>query len=95
MDRVIDARLWNDIRPAAQIHDAQYYWVRRDVKLVKWVNDNLIPEMEWQDLPELAHPTLKLGGELIVYDPDWSSELHIPNGASYGQIGDLLNRIKK
>jgi DNA polymerase-1 len=95
MDRVIEAKLWNDIRPAAQIHDAQYYWVRRDVKLVKWVNDNLIPEMEWQDLPELGHPTLKLGGELIVYDPDWSSELHIPNGASYGQIGDLLNRIKK
>lgn len=95
MDRVIAAKLWNDIRPAAQIHDAQYYWVRRDVKLVKWVNDNLIPEMEWQDLPELAHPTLKLGGELIVYDPDWSSELHIPNGASYGQIGDILNRIKK
>jgi DNA polymerase-1 len=95
VDRIIDAKLWNDIRPAAQIHDAQYYWVRRDVKLVKWVNDNLIPEMEWQDLPELEHPTLKLGGELIVYDPDWSSELRIPNGASYGQIGDILNRIKK
>jgi DNA polymerase-1 len=94
-DRIIEAKLWNDIRPAAQIHDAQYYWVRRDVKLVKWVNDNLIPEMEWQDLPELEHPTLKLGGELIVYEPDWSSELRIPNGASYGQIGDILNRIKK
>ena len=95
MDRVIDAGLWNDVRPAAQIHDAQYYWVRRSVQLVKWVNDNLIPEMEWQELPELEHPTLKLGGELIVYDPDWSSELKIPNRASYGQIGDILNRIKK
>lgn len=95
MDRVIEARLWNDIRPAAQIHDAQYYWVKRDVRLVKWVNDNLIPEMEWDGLPELQHPTLKLGGELIVYDPDWSSELKIPNGATYGQIGDILNRIKK
>lgn len=94
-DRIIDAKLWNDIKPAAQIHDAQYYWIRRDVKLVKWVNDNLIPEMEWQELPELQHPTLKLGGELIVYDPDWSSELKIPNGATYGQIGDILNRIKK
>ncbi len=95
MDRVISAGLWNDIRPAAQIHDAQYYWVRRSVHLVKWMNDNLIPEMEWQELPELEHPTLKLGGELIVYEPDWSSELKIPNGATYGQIGDILNRIKK
>jgi DNA polymerase-1 len=95
LDRVIEAKLWNDIKPAAQIHDAQYYWVRRSVQLVKWVNDNLIPEMEWQELPELEHPTLKLGGELIVYDPDWSSELRIPNGATYGQIGDILNRIKR
>lgn len=92
-DRIIDARLWNDIRPAAQIHDAQYYWVRRDVRLVKWVNDNLIPEMEWCELPELQHPTLKLGGNLIVYSPDWATELSIPNNATYGQIGDLLNGI--
>lgn len=95
MDRVIAAGLWNDIRPAAQIHDAQYYWVKRDVKLVKWVNDNLIPEMEWQELPEIQHPTLKLGGELIVYSPDWATELKIPNNASYGEIGDILNGIKK
>ena len=95
MDRVIEARLWNDIKPAAQIHDAQYYWVRRSVKLVQWVNDNLIPEMYWDDLPELQHPVLKLGGTLMVYSPDWSTELEIPNGATYGQIGDILNRIKK
>ena len=95
MDRVIEAKLWNDIRPAAQIHDAQYYWVRRDVKLVKWVNDNLIPEMEWQELPELQHPTLKLGGNLIVYSPDWATEVPLPNNATYGEIGDLLNGIKR
>lgn len=95
MDRVIEAKLWNDIRPAAQIHDAQYYWVRRDVKLVKWVNDNLIPEMEWDGLPELQHPTLKLGGTLIVYSPDWATEIPLPNNATYGEIGDLLNGIHK
>jgi DNA polymerase-1 len=93
MDRVIEAKLWNDIRPAAQIHDAQYYVIRRDVKLVKWVNDNLIPEMQWQELPELQHPTLKLGGELVVYKPDWSTEIKIPNGANYKVIGDLLNEV--
>ena len=93
MDRVIDAQLWNDIRPAAQIHDAQYYWVRRSVRLIKWVNDNLIPEMLWNDLPELQHPTLKLGGELVVYSPDWATELKIPNNASYGEIGNILNGI--
>lgn len=93
MDKVIEAKLWNDIRPAAQIHDAQYYWVKRSVKLVKWINDNLIPEMEWDELPELKHPTLKLGGNLIVYSPDWASEIPLNNNASYGEIGDLLNAI--
>lgn len=95
MDRVIEAKLWNDIRPAAQIHDAQYYWVRKSVKLLKWVNDNLIPEMEWDGLPELQHDVIKLGGTLIVYSPNWANELQIPNGASYGVIGDLLNGISK
>jgi DNA polymerase-1 len=92
-DRILEAKLWNDIRPAAQIHDAQYYWCRRSVHLVKWINDNLIPEMEWAELPELQHPTLKLGGTLMVYTPDWSTELSIPNNATYGQIGDILNGI--
>jgi DNA polymerase I-like protein with 3'-5' exonuclease and polymerase domains len=95
MDRVIEAKLWNDIRPAAQIHDAQYYWVRKSVKLLKWVNDNLIPEMEWDELPELKHDQIKLGGNLIVYSPDWSTEITIRNGATYGEIGDLLNGITK
>jgi DNA polymerase-1 len=95
MDRVIAAELWNDIRPAAQIHDAQYYWVRKSVKLLKWVNDNLIPEMEWDELPELKHDQIKLGGNLIVYSPNWATELAIRNGASYGEIGDLLNGISK
>ena len=93
MDKVIEAKLWNDIKPAAQIHDAGYYWVRKSVKLVKWVNYNLIPEMEWDGLPELQHPELKLGGNLIVYSPDWSSEIALKNNATYGEIGDLLNGL--
>jgi DNA polymerase-1 len=65
------------------------------VKLLKWVNENLIPEMEWDELPELKHDQIKLGGNLIVYSPNWATELAIRNGASYGEIGDLLNGISK
>lgn len=94
MDRVLEAKLWNDIKPAAQIHDAGYYWVRKSVKLLKWVNDNLIPEMEYT-LPELEHPIIKLGGNLIVYSPNWATEIKLPNNASYREIGDLINGITK
>jgi DNA polymerase-1 len=94
MDRVIEAKLWNDIKPAAQIHDAGYYWVRKSVKLLKWVNDNLIPEMEWTEgCPELQHDVIKLGGNLIVYSPNWATEIKLPNNASYREIGDLINGI--
>jgi DNA polymerase-1 len=51
--------------------------------------------MEWDGLPELQHPQLKLGGNLIIYSPDWASEITLPNGATYGQIGDLLNGLSK
>lgn len=91
-DKILDAGLHNDIKPAAQIHDAQYYWVRKSVKLLKWVNDHLIPEMEYT-LPELEHPIIKLGGNLIVYSPNWGTEIKLPNNASYREIGDLVNGI--
>lgn len=91
--RILEAGMWNDVKPCAQIHDAQYYLVRKRVSILQWVNDNLIPEVQWCGLPELQHPTIKLGGKLIVYQKNWSTELVIPNGASYREIGDLINAI--
>ena len=81
-----------DIRPCAQIHDAQYYLVRDDINILKWVNDNLIKEIEWQDLPEIQHDQVKLGGTLSVFYPSWDSEISIPN---YSDIPTIRNTIKE
>lgn len=75
-----------DIKPCAQIHDAQYYLVRNDVTVLAWVNATLVPHVEWQELPEIQHDEVKLGGELSVFYPSWADEMTIPNGADAAQI---------
>jgi DNA polymerase-1 len=78
-----------DILPVAQIHDAIYLLVRDDPKIVKWVNDNLVDCMRWQELPELQHDIVKLGANLDVYWPDWSTALTLPNDVPVEDIRDL------
>jgi DNA polymerase-1 len=53
-----------DIRPSAQIHDAQYHLVRDDVDTLLYVNEHLVQAVQWQDHPEITHPDVHLGGTL-------------------------------
>lgn len=85
-ERVIASKHRLDIRPVANIHDAIYLHIRNNVEVIKWVNDNLIECMEWDDLPELKHPKVKLGSSLEVFFPDWSNGIEIPNKASINEI---------
>ena len=84
--RVLASKYAYDIKPIAQIHDSMYFIVRNSVGAVKWFNDNLIECMEWQDLPELKHDKVKLGGTCEIYYPDWANPIKLPNGASKTEI---------
>jgi len=84
--RVLNSKYKYDIKPIAQIHDSMYFIVKNTVGAVKWFNDNLIACMEWQDLPELKHNKVKLGGEVEIYYPDWANKIGIPNKASKAEI---------
>jgi DNA polymerase-1 len=79
-----------DIRPFAHIHDSQMFLVRDKAGVVEWFNNNLIECMEWQQLPELQHPVVKLGGKTSVFYPSWAEEYTIENGVS---LADLLKSI--
>lgn len=84
------------IVPVAMIHDALYFMVKDDPRVVKWLNDNLIEEMQWQELPEIQHDEVKLGAELDVFWPDWSKALTIPNESSIPDIVKLCqNHIEE
>jgi len=86
MQKVWQSRFRYDIRPCAMIHDANYLMIRDDIDVVEWVNRELIKSMEWQDLPELEHPTVKLGAALDIFYPTWADECTLPNYASQKEI---------
>jgi DNA polymerase-1 len=86
MERVWASKYANVIRPAAHIHDAQYYLVPDDIEVVKWVNDNLVECVQWQDHPDIYHDEVKLGGELSVFYPSWANDISLANGADENQI---------
>ena len=83
------------IRICAQIHDAMYFIVDNDADLLAWMNIHLVEEVQWQELPDIQHPDVKLGGELSVFYPSWASELTIPNGADAAQILHLAKEHAK
>lgn len=74
------------VRPCAQIHDAGYALIRDDLDTLMYVNRELIPEVKWQDHPDIWHEEVKLGGELGIFYPDWSKEITIPNDATEQEI---------
>lgn len=74
------------IGPCAQIHDAQYYIVDDDISVVHWVNVHLVQAVQWQALPEIQHPDVRLGGQLSIFFPNWSNEYTIPNYATPQEI---------
>lgn len=89
-NRLLNSEYKYDIKPISHIHDAQYFLVKKDAATIKWLNDNLIDCMQWQDLPEIQHDQVKLGGDLDIYIADWSDGVGIPNNASLEIISDIL-----
>ena len=95
MRRVWASEYKYDVMPVALIHDAIYLLMRNDPKVVKFVNDTLIEEMEWQELPEIVHDKVKLGAELDLFYPSWANALTLPNRASQEEIERLVDNYIK
>lgn len=86
MKRVWASEHRHSIMPIALIHDAIYFICKNDVKVIKWLNDVLIEEMRWQELPEIQHPTVKLGAALDLFWPSWATPLTLKNEATEDEI---------
>jgi DNA polymerase-1 len=80
-----------DIRPCAQIHDAQYYLIRDWIEPVAYTNKHLVDATYWQNHPEIAHDEVGLGGELSIFHPSWAEEITIPNGAGPNEIIEVIH----
>lgn len=84
-----------DIKPVALIHDAIYLLIRDDVRVVDWANRELIKSMQWQELPEIQHPTVKLGAALDIFWPDWAHPTTLPNDADQETILKVCREAKE
>jgi DNA polymerase I len=92
-------RVWNSpyrykILPVALIHDAIYILIADDLEVVTWANKALIEEMRWQELPEIQHPTVKLGAALDVFWPSWAKATTLPNDADPQTILKVCRETK-
>lgn len=81
-----------DIRPCAQIHDAQYFLIRDSLPAIAYANEHLPEAVKWQDDPEIYHDEVKLSGEMFICYPDWSNEINLPNGATVKQICETIDK---
>ena len=90
-------KVWNspfryDVLPVALIHDAIYLVIRDGIDVVTWVNRELIKSMQWQELPEIQHDTVKLGAALDLFYPDWAHPITLPNDATPEQIREVCEK---
>lgn len=92
MSKVRKSRYCLSILPCAQIHDAQYYLVKDNIKVIEYANDNVVKECQWQDDPLIYHDEVKLGGEFSIFYPDWSKECSLKNNATPDEIRSSLHK---
>jgi DNA polymerase-1 len=90
MERVWASKYKYDILPICQIHDSLYFMIRNTLGCVEWVNRNLIECMEWNELPEIQHATVRLEAEMEIYYPDWSNPIRLPNNATKVEIKSII-----
>lgn len=95
MKRVHAAGYQHDIKMIALIHDAIYLLCREQIDLINWVNRNLVECMSWQELPEIQHQTVKIGGDLDIFWPSWAEAVTLPNNASNDEIIDVCKAHKE
>ena len=89
MEKVWASPYRTSILPVAMIHDAIYLVIQDDIDVVKFVNDELINSMAWQELSEIRHETIKLSSKLDIFWPSWANSLEIPNNATSAEITQL------
>ena len=92
MHKVWESEYKYSIMPVSLIHDAIYLMIKDDINVVKWVNDNLIEEMRWQELPEIQHDEVKLEAELDIYYPAWHNAITLANDISVDEIKDTVKK---
>ncbi|TKW65167.1 MAG: hypothetical protein DI616_15685 [Paracoccus denitrificans] len=95
MEKVYASPYRYDVMPICLIHDSIYLLVKNDLATLEWVNRELTTAMSWQDLPEIDHPTVKLGAEMDIHYVNWAQPITIPADADQATIARICAEGKK
>lgn len=79
----------NDIICTSTIYDSIYFVVRKDVNIIKWLNDRIVSIMT-QDFMENQTIKNEAEGEIGL---DWASLKQVPNNASTEEINVILKDL--
>jgi len=92
MGKVRKSKYRLDIKPSAQIHDAQYFMIRDDMETLMYFNEHVVEAVAWQEDPLIQNEHIDMSGEVSIFYPNWSKELTIPNNATVGTIQTLIKK---
>jgi len=81
-----------DIYPINTIHDAAYFLVKDDPMSVKFLNDTLINEMQWNAHPSISSNEVMMEANLEI-GKSWDKQTVVPNNASINSITKLLTTL--
>lgn len=90
--RIEDAGMYADILPINMIHDAAYFLVKDDPQAIKFLNDVLIEEMEWNDHPVIQSDDIPMLSDLEI-GKSWATLTEVPNKASIDDIKSILEKL--
>ena len=92
-NKVVEAsKFIYDIRPINTIHDAAYFLVRDTPEAVKFLNDTLIKEMQWNEHPLIKSDKVLMEADLEI-GKSWDKQTSLPIGASINEITEILNNL--
>ena len=88
-----EADMEYDIYPINTIHDAAYFLVKDDPMSVKFLNDTLIKEMQWNAHPSIASNKVMMEANLEI-GKSWDKQFTLPNNANIFKIKQIIKEIK-
>ena len=89
--RIEEAGYSTDILPCNMIHDAGYFLVRHNAECIKFLNDVLIKEMEWNDDAQIKSTSVPMKAALEI-GKSWDTLVPLNNNASLKEIHEIFTR---
>ena len=81
-----------DIYPINTIHDAAYFLVKEDPETIRFLNNTLIKEMQWNAHPSISSKDVPMEATLEI-GKSWDKQTSLPNNANIIEIQEIINAI--